>query len=280
MTKPTVQRRRLAAKLRNLRAEADVVPERVLEELNWSRSKLSRIENAVSGISVPDVRALCGIYGVQAELTAGLCAMSKQSKGRGWWRAYDDALSEYFSDYLELESEAVSITSFEVDLIPGLCQTEEYARSVIRSWAPDIDDGQVNRRTELRVARQTRIEEGVPFWVVIDEAAIRRICGSREIMATQLKTLIETARMPNVTLQVLPFSAGTHAAMGTPFTKLDFEALYDPVVYIDTLTSALYLEDQEEVARYALAIEHLRAAALDPRQSLSSLKRVRGEIGG
>lgn len=280
MTKPTVQRRRLAAKLRNLRAEADVAPERVLEELNWSRSKLSRIENAVSGISVPDVRALCGIYGVQAELTAGLCAMSKQSKGRGWWRAYDDALSEYFSDYLELESEAVSITSFEVDLIPGLCQTEEYARSVIRSWAPDIDDGQVDRRTELRVARQTRIEEGVPFWVVIDEAAIRRICGSREIMATQLKTLIETARMPNVTLQVLPFSAGTHAAMGTPFTKLDFEALYDPVVYIDTLTSALYLEDQEEVARYALAIEHLRAAALDPRQSLSLLNQVRGEIGG
>lgn len=280
MTKPTVQRRRLAAKLRNLRAEADVAPERVLEELNWSRSKLSRIENAVSGISVPDVRALCGIYGVQAELTAGLCAMSKQSKGRGWWRAYDDALSEHFSDYLELESEAVSITSFEVDLIPGLCQTEEYARSVIRSWAPDIDDGQVNRRTELRVARQTRIEAGVPFWVVIDEAAIRRICGSREIMATQLKTLIETARMPNVTLQVLPFSAGTHAAMGTPFTKLDFEALYDPVVYIDTLTSALYLEDQEEVARYALAIEHLRAAALDPRQSLSLLKQVRGEIGG
>lgn len=280
MTKPTVQRRRLAAKLRNLRAEADVAPERVLEELNWSRSKLSRIENAVSGISVPDVRALCGIYGVQAELTAGLCAMSKQSKGRGWWRAYDDALSEYFSDYLELESEAVSIMSFEVDLIPGLCQTEEYARSVIRSWAPDIDDGQVDRRTELRVARQTRIEEGVPFWVVIDEAAIRRICGSREIMATQLKTLIETARMPNVTLQVLPFSAGTHAAMGTPFTKLDFEALYDPVVYIDTLTSALYLEDQEEVARYALAIEHLRAAALDPRQSLSLLNQVRGEIGG
>ncbi len=99
-------------------------------------------------------------------------------------------------------------------------------------------------------------------------------------MATQLKTLIETARMPNVTLQVLPFSAGTHAAMGTPFTKLDFEALYDPVVYIDTLTSALYLEDQEEVARYALAIEHLRAAALDPRQSLSLLNQVRGEIGG
>lgn len=251
-----------------------------MEELNWSRSKLSRIENAVNGISVPDVRALCGIYGVQTELTAGLCAMSKQSKGRGWWRAYDDALSEYFSDYLELESEAVSITSFEVDLIPGLCQTEEYARSVIRSWAPDIDDGQVGRRTELRVARQTRVEEGVPFWVVVDEAAVRRVCGSREVMATQLKALIETARMPNVTLQVLPFSAGTHAAMGTPFTKLDFEGLYDPVVYIDTLTSALYLEDQEEVARYALAIEHLRAAALDPRQSLSLLKQVRGEIGG
>lgn len=249
-----------------------------MEELDWSRSKVSRIETAVTSISVPDVRALCGIYGVDQELTAHLVELSKQAKKRGWWHAYDDALTGYFGDYVELESEASSLVTFEIDLVPGLFQTEEYARSVIQAWTPDIEDEVVARRTELRLARQSRLDSGLKLWVIIDEAALHRQCGSPKVMAAQIEHVRAMTERPNVTMQVLPFSGGTHTAMGTAFTLLDFAALYDPLVYIDTLTSALYLEDDADVERYRQAFEHLRATALDPRTSQHRLDALRREF--
>lgn len=273
--KPGVQRRRLASKLRSLRDEAGVSVETVMSELDWSRSKLSRIETATISISVPDVRALCDLAGASAELREQLVEMSKQAKKRGWWHAYNsDALVDYAQDFIELESEATSVTNYEIDLVPGLLQTEDYARSIIASWTPDIDKMVTQERTELRVARQARLDEGLKLWAVVDEAALHRGCGDDEVMRAQIRHMRDQAERPNVTLQVLPFAAGPHIAMGTAFALLDFGGLYDPVVYIDNLTSALYLEEEAEVERYTLAADHLRAIALDPRQSSKKLEEL------
>ncbi|ASU80487.1 XRE family transcriptional regulator [Actinopolyspora erythraea] len=276
--KPGVQRRRLGSKLRQLREQADISVETVMDELDWSRSKLSRIETAINTITVPDVRALCGLYGADGELTDQLVRMSKQAKKKGWWHAYSDALTDYFNDYIELESEATSVTNYQIDLIPGLLQTSEYAHAVIEAWTPDITKDVVDRRTELRIARQRQLDGELKLWAVIDESALRRRCGDDSVMARQLRHVREMADRPNVTVQILPFEAGTHIAMGTAFTLLDFGGVYDPVVYIDNLTSALYLEEGHEVERYTLAAEHLRAVALDPRGSVARLEEIQAEL--
>ncbi|WP_190822053.1 helix-turn-helix domain-containing protein [Saccharopolyspora pogona] len=277
--KPGVQRRRLAARLRDLREQTGVSVETVLSELDWSRSKLSRIETAASSISVPDVRAICDLAGASPELREQLVEMSKAAKKRGWWHSYaGNALVDYFEDYVALESDATSVINYEIDLIPGLLQTEDYARSIIAAWTPDIDKEIVQGRTELRVARQKRVNDGLKLWAVVDEAALRRGCGDEEVMRAQVRHMREMAERPNITLQVLPFDAGPHIAMGTAFTLLDFAGLYDSVVYIDNLTSALYLEDEAEVERYALAAEHLRAIALDPRLSVKMLDKFDNEL--
>lgn len=274
--KPGVARRRLAAKLRSLREEhPKVTLEQVMEELDWSRSKLSRIETGMTSVSVPDVRALCALYGADDELAEGLVQLSKQAKRSGWWQSYSDALTSYFGDYVELESEAASICNFEIDLVPGLLQTFDYARAVMKSWAPDIDDGLVTRRAEVRLARQKRLDDGIKFWAIVDESALHRSCGGAGVMAAQLENMLAAADRPNVTLQVLPFSSGTHTAMGTAFTLLDFASLYEPVVYLDNLTSAIYVEEAADVDRYRQAFEHLRATALDPRVSQRRLDELR-----
>lgn len=277
--KPGVQRRRLASKLKRLRENAAVSVDAVITELDWSRSKISRIETATIGVSVPDVRALCDFYDADHELREHLADMSRQAKRRGWWHAYsNDVLLDYFQDFVELESEATSITNYEIDLMPGLLQTEDYARSIIAACTPDISQGLVERRTELRVARQKRIEEGTRLWVIIDEAVFHRGCGDPKVMQEQILHVHEMAKLPNVTLQVLPFAAGAHIAMGTAFSLLDFGGLYDPVVYIDNLTSALYIEDDGELERYKLATEHLRAIAMDCRQSSNKLEELYGRF--
>ncbi|MCA1189733.1 MULTISPECIES: helix-turn-helix transcriptional regulator [unclassified Saccharopolyspora] len=274
--KPGVARRRLAAKLRSLREErGDISVEHVMRELDWSRSKVSRIETAMTSVSVPDVRALCAIYEVDGELAEFLVGLCKQAKKRGWWRSYDDALTDYFGDYVELESEAASVCNFEIDLVPGLLQTEDYARSIIESWAPDLPDDLVRRRTEVRVARQQRLGDGLALWAIVDESALHRRCGDGEVMSAQLEHLREMSERPGVTVQVLPFEIGTHVAMGTAFTMLDFATLYDPVVYLDNLSGASYLEEAAEVDRYRQVFEHLRASALDPRVSRRRLDELR-----
>lgn len=271
--RPGIRKLWLGRKLRTLRECSGVDLETVLEETDWSRSKLSRVETAQMGVSVPDVRMLCGLYKADEVTTEKLVQLARNSRKRGWWRSYEDALSDFFADYVELETEASSITNYEIDLIPGLLQTGEYAKAVIEAWEPGLEQETVARRKDLRLERQSRLEEsGLTLWAIIDEAALRRRVGSSEVMERQLDHIAAMARRPNITVQVLPFGAGAHVAQGTSFTMLEFDAL-DPVVYVETLTSALYLEDAPEVSRYRLAVEHLRATGLDPRASIEILNK-------
>lgn len=271
-SQPGLRKIWLGRKLRALREASGVELETVMAETDWSRSKLSRVETAQMGVSVPDVRLLCDLYKADQETADMLAKLARSAKQRGWWRSYDDALSDYFADYVELESEASSVINYEIDLIPGLLQTADYARAIIAAWAPDLDQETVDRRAELRIRRQSRLQEpGLTLWAVIDEAALRRRVGSAEVMREQFDHITEMSRRPNITVQVLPFNAGSHVAQGTSFTLLEFET-FDPVVYIDNLTSALYLEKSAEVDRYKLAAEHLRASGLDPRASTEYLK--------
>ncbi|WP_277953411.1 helix-turn-helix domain-containing protein [Saccharopolyspora soli] len=279
---PTVRRRRLAAELRRLREVAGVSWEKAIAELDFSRSKLSRIETARSGVTVNDVRAMCGLYGVSGSELDGLLELAKQAKKKGWWHPYTKVMSDWFEVYIGLESEAAAVQNFEIDLIPGLLQTEEYARAIIRSWAPDEPDDDNEQRTQLRKARQSRlIDEAEPlkFWAIISEAAISQQVGGADVMRNQLKHLVSASKLPNVTVQVLPFRAGAHASLGTGFSMLSFPDLIDPdVVYLEFLTGSLYLEEAEEIERYTLNFDHLRATALDPRDSTKLLTKVAREM--
>ncbi|MCI2416214.1 DUF5753 domain-containing protein [Saccharopolyspora sp. K220] len=212
----------------------------------------------------------------------GLLELAKQAKKKGWWHPYTKVMSDWFEVYIGLESEAAAVQNFEIDLIPGLLQTEEYARAIIRSWAPDEPDDDNEQRTQLRKARQSRlIDEAEPlkFWAIISEAAISQQVGGADVMRNQLKHLVSASKLPNVTVQVLPFRAGAHASLGTGFSMLSFPDLIDPdVVYLEFLTGSLYLEEAEEIERYTLNFDHLRATALDPRDSTKLLTKVAREM--
>lgn len=275
---PGVRRRVLASALTQLREEAGLSLDDVVENLGYSKSKISRIESAFTGVSIVDTRALAELYGATPEKTQWLLRLAKVAKKRGWWHVYGDVLFDWFFEYVVLESEAVAIDTFEIDLVPGLFQTPEYARWVMRSYAPDATDEAIHKRAELRQTRQRRVEDGsLSVWAILDEAALRRVVGGREVHHAQLLHLLKLADLPSVTVQVLPFSKGQHMAMGTAFTLLKFTD-FPNVIYIDNLTGGLYLDEAAEVERYSLVLDHLRASALDPHESAALVRRVVGEL--
>ncbi|XVS63045.1 helix-turn-helix domain-containing protein [Actinosynnema sp. CA-299493] len=275
---PGVRRRVLASALTQLREEAGLDFDDVVENLGYSKSKISRIESAYTGVSIVDTRALADLYGATPEKTAWLLRLAKVAKKRGWWHVYGDVLFDWFSEYVVLESEAVAIDTFEIDLIPGLFQTSAYARWVMRARTPDATDDVLHKRVELRQTRQRRVEDGsLSVWAFLDEATLHRLVGGREVQEEQLAHLLKLAELPNVTLQVLPFGKGQHMAMGTAFTLLKFVD-FPSVIYIDNLTGGLYLDEAAEVERYSLVLDHLRAAALDPQESVALIRRVIGDL--
>ncbi|KOX33271.1 hypothetical protein ADK67_06985 [Saccharothrix sp. NRRL B-16348] len=275
---PGVRRRVLASALTQLREEAGLDFDDVVENLGYSKSKISRIESAYTGVSIVDTRALAELYGAAPEKTAWLLRLAKVAKKRGWWHVYGDVLFDWFSEYVVLESEATAVNIFEIDLIPGLFQTPAYSWWSMRAYAPDASDEVINKRAELRQARQRRIEDGsLTVWAIIDEAALHREVGGSEVHEEQLNHLSKVVELPNVTLQVLPFGKGQHMAMGTAFHLLKFVDLPN-VVYIENLTGGLYLEEAAEVDRYSLVLDHLRATALDPQESIALIRQVMGQL--
>ncbi|WP_433263734.1 helix-turn-helix domain-containing protein [Actinosynnema sp. CS-041913] len=274
---PGVRRRVLASALVQLREEAGLSFDDVIRELGFSKSKISRIESAITGVSIVDTKALAELYRADPEKLQWLLRLAKVAKKRGWWHVYGDVLFDWFSEYVVLESEANTVSIFEIDLVPGLFQTPAYARQVMRAYAPDARDEVIDKRAELRQTRQHRVEDGsLVVWGILDEAALRRVVGGSEVHQEQLLHLLKLAELPNVTLQVLPFDKGQHMAMGTAFHLLKFLD-FPSVVYIDNLTGGLYLDDAAEVERYSLVFNHLRASALDPRESVALIRRVIGE---
>jgi len=278
---PTVRRRRLALELRRLRETARLTCEEVADHLECSASKISRVETGRVSVSPRDVRDMLELYGVPVEQRERLVQLARDSRQKGWWHAFSDTMQPQFATYVGLESAASEIRIYEVSLIPELLQTEDYARVVIRSGMMSSPSEDIERQVQLRMARQPAITRADPpkVWAVLDEAALRRQVGGPGLMRLQLEHLLAQAALPNVAVQVIPFGGGAHPAMGRPFIILVFPERVDTdVVYLEDLTSALYLEEVAEVDRYNVFFNHLRATALSFDDSSALITSVLKEM--
>ncbi|GAA4206112.1 helix-turn-helix transcriptional regulator [Microbispora amethystogenes] len=276
---PTVRRRRLAGELRRLRERKELTLEDAAERLGWSAAKVSRIETARVGITSPDLTRMLDLYELANDRRAGLHALARTARTRGWWDAYADSLPSDYSAYIQLEADAAFIRSYDGMIVHGLLQTDEYAREIIRAALMGMSSpAEVERRMEVRITRQRlllRDESPLRFWTVVDEAALTRRVGSEAIMREQYERLLEFADRDNVTIQVLPFAKGAHPATAGTFALLEFRETHDPnVVYVEGTTSNLYVESDAEIYRYSLAFDHLRAMALDPDESRRLIARL------
>lgn len=265
---PTVRRRRLGQELRRLRELKGMTAEEVAERLLVSQSKISRLENGRRSISQRDVRDLCGVYEVEDHrIVDSLMQMAKDSRQQGWWHAFGDIP---YSVYIGLETDAASLRVYEPQVVPGLLQTPAYAEALIQGALPETPTTDVEKRVQVRLRRQERIsaDEPLRLWAVVDEAALRRVVGSRLIMREQLEQLVEQSTLPHVTVQILPFDMGAHPGLNGQYAILEFpDAADSSVVYIEGVTSDLYLEKAHDVQKYSVMYEHLRAQALNAEQS-------------
>ena len=222
---PTMRRRRLARELTRLREATGMTIREAAGQLEWDPSKLSRVEGMQRGIIVRDVRRLLNLYGVTDEAQReALFEMSRESKQRGWWQAYSDVMPSEYANLIGFEAEAAEIRSYEPELIPGLLQTEDYARAIIRLGRPGDTAEEISRRVGVRMTRQQVLDRDDPpvMRVVLNEGAVRRLVGGPEVMRAQLRHLAAGRPRGNVLIQVLPFAAGEHPAMSGPFTILAF----------------------------------------------------------
>ncbi|POX54101.1 helix-turn-helix transcriptional regulator [Streptomyces sp. Ru72] len=266
---PTVRRRRLGQELRRLRELKGMTAEEVAERLLVSQSKISRLENGRRSISPRDVRDLCGVYEVEDQrVVESLMEMARDSRQQGWWHAFGDIP---YSVYIGLETDAESLRVYEPQIITGLLQTRSYAEALIQGALPETSPADIDKRVQVRMRRQERISaENNPLrlWVVLDEAALRRRVGDNMVMREQLEHLAEMSRLPHVTVQVLPFEVGAHPGVNGHYAILEFaDAADSSVVYLEGVTSDLYLEKAQDVQKYAVMYEHLRAQALNVEQS-------------
>lgn len=259
-TGPTVQRLVLGGHLRRLREEAGMTTERAAASIRGSHSKISRMEHGRVGFKERDISDLLTLYGVgPGEEREALLNLAREANTPGWWQGYADILPHWVEPYFGLEAAASFIREYELQMVPGLLQTEDYARAVIR-LGNLLSDEEVNRRTQARISRQHIMHRENPprVWAVLDEGALSRIIGGRDVMRSQLRHLIGMCEHPAVTLQILPFSAGAHRAMGGPFTILRYtEPDLRDVVFIEQLTSALYLDKPTEVDSYLEVMEEV-----------------------
>lgn len=266
---PTVRRRRLRQELRRLRELKGMTAEEVAERLLVSQSKISRLENGRRSISQRDVRDLCGVYEVEDHrIVDSLMQMAKDSRQQGWWHSFGDIP---YSVYIGLETDAASLRVYDPQVVPGLLQTRPYAEALIAGALPETASADIDKRVQVRLRRQERIsapENPLRLWTVLDEAALRRVVGNRSLMRDQLEHLVEQSQLPHVTVQVIPFDMGAHPGLNGQYAILEFpDAADSSVVYIEGVTSDLYLEKANDVQKYSVMYEHLRAQALNVEQS-------------
>ena len=268
---PTVLRILLGAQLRRLREANRITLEEAGKRIRASHSKISRLETGRVGFKDRDITDLLTFYGVtDEEEREALRALARRANAPGWWHDYSDVLPPWFEAYVGLEEVATQIRAYEVQFVPGLLQTEDYARAVTLLGHDGEPPRDIERRVRLRMARQAVLDRDEPpnVWAVIDEAVLRRPAGGQAIMQGQLKHLAELSRRPHVTIQVIPFQAGGHAAAGGPFSILRFaEPDLPDVVYLEQLTSALYLDKPETVDSYLRVMERICMEAATPADS-------------
>ncbi|MEV5828751.1 helix-turn-helix transcriptional regulator [Spirillospora sp. NPDC052242] len=268
-------------KLRRLREEAGFTQAEVARDMDWSESKQIKIERGNIPVRVPDVRALLAHYGVllpdRKEEADAILQLARDARQKGWWHSYGDAVPAWFEPFLGLETEATNIRTYQAELVHGLLQTADYYRCFVSKSTAISIDKDIEHKIAVRAKRQARIESpnAPSYWTIMNEAVLRRMPSNMEMKRTQLEYVIERMELPNVTVQVLPFTAGMHPAMDGPFEILGFpESLDLDVVYLESQTGALYLEEKPQVARYTAIFDQLRAKALDPDESRGLITRI------
>lgn len=267
---PSVRGRQLAAQLRRLREAATLTGDEVAARVGWSPSKVSRIETGQSEVTLGDLRRLLDLYEVTGSQRDRLLELGRHAQQRGWWDAYTDTLRPEVATLIALEADAESVRWYAPTVLPGLLQTEQYARDIISSSLLIAPPGRVERRVQVRLTSQDVLSRDRPLDVaiVLDESILRRPVGGPEVLAGQLRHLLEVAEQPNISIQLLPFTAGSHPAMTGGFAILRFpEFLAADVVYLENMTSDLFVESEADVYRYGLAFDQLSSLALGEAES-------------
>lgn len=278
---PTVRLRRLAAELRRLRSAADLTREDVTERTGINTATMYRIETARTRPQQRTLTSLLNLYEVEEPARSEIVALSKGADAQGWLRPYHSELPEEYTAYISFEAEARAVRNYESSFIPGLLQTEDYARAVIRGVLPTASSKEVEQRVQARIERQAVLtkEDPLQLWAIIDEAALRRMNGGPSVMREQMNHLITMAMEPHMTLQVIPFSIGSHPGMPGSFVLMSFPDVDDPeIVYIDSMAGDLFLEAEADVRRYGSIFDNLRAVALSPDDSATLIATLIKDI--
>ncbi|RKR90331.1 helix-turn-helix protein [Micromonospora pisi] len=289
---PTVRRRQLGRELRKLREAAGFKAEQVALEVRCSPSRVSRIETARVRITPGTVHELLDVYRVEGAERQRLVALARQAQEAGWWQAHSDSLTWEYSTLIALEHDATELRTFESSVLPGLLQTEEYARTVLRKTLLEQIPDSTEEKLVVRLARQrilSRPQDPVRLWAILDEAVLRRQVGGPDVMGPQLRHLVEMADRPNVQLQVLPFARGAYACNTGPFLLLSFadgaegegpvdEPVDGDVVYVENEAGDIYVEKEPGVARYRMVFDNLRVDALSCAESRSWLADLAAEL--
>lgn len=280
---PSVRLRRLAGELRRLRAEAHLSGEDVFEATAINKSTLYRIESAKGRPHRRTMLTLLALYGAKDEERDYLLALLKESGTPGWLQSYHSDLPEEYSAYISFENEARGVRNYQSLFIPGLLQTEDYARAVIRGGRPTATDAEVEDRVRARMDRQGLLQRTplLKYWAVVDEAALHRVVGGEEVMRAQLAHLLQASAAPNVTVQVIQYGIGAHPGMEGQFTMLDFPDPKDTdLIYIDSMAGGLFLESEADVRRFRSIFETLLALALNPMASSTLIADIlKGDAG-
>lgn len=276
---PTTRRRQLGADLRRLRERAGLTLEEAGARVGISKATLSRYETKEGVVKWPAVDALCREYGATDEERLALVELAKGARIQGWWRSLADPIPESMNLMLTLEDEVVREDHYACMYVPGLLQTRAYAEAVHRASEVQCGEREVQHMVDIRMKRQELLERQDPphIWAVIDEAALRRRVGGPEVMREQLKHLLTMAERSRITVQVLPFDRGAHAAAVGSFAVLRGQAAELDVVYVDLLGGGLFMEKPEELERYKLAFEYLSAQAMDFESSTDLIDRISKE---
>jgi transcriptional regulator with XRE-family HTH domain len=261
---PMVRRRRLGLELRRLREAAGKTGDEVAEHLGWSASKVSRIETGRIAAAWGDVSDLLDLYEVtDIDIRQTLLGMARQTKEKGWWQSFGDVLSTGYATLIGFETAARELHVFEPLTVPGLLQTPDYAHAVMRNGATDLSDEEIDRRVQVRLSRQAVLDgdDALKLWAILDEAVLTRQIGGPQVMGAQLTHLAELARRPGITIQVISFNQGAHAAMTGAFGIFEFPGDDPDIAYIDSITGELYLERPSDVRIAKDTLQRLRAAA-------------------
>ena len=278
---PTVPQRVLAAALERHRDNAGLTRDDVAQKLEWSAMKPYRIETARTAVSPGDIRELALLYKLDDAATEQLVTLARQAKRPGWWKGMAEALPFGFAVHLELESTAHGIRTFAEQFVPGLWQTEDYARAVLGARSVTSAPEQIERQVAVRMRRQQVLDRDDPpppeMWTVLDEAVIRRVVGGRDVMRAQLERLREVSSGPWVTLQVLPFSAGAHMAAYGAFSLFDpSDPAFPVTASTDRPAGTLIEDDPSSIDQYTRIFDHLRATALNPAESRALISEAIG----